>query len=213
MSLFYRMSRGLVRCLLRLLGPTTVIGHDRIPESGGVIIACNHVSLLDPPLVGCSVRRECAFMARHDLWKFRPFGALISRLNAFPVRRNTADRGAIKEAIRRLDEGQVLVLFPEGTRSHDGRLQPAEPGLTMILQRSKAPVIPCALVGPEKMLPHGRRIPNPTRLKVVFGKPYYPSAQATREEVLFAVMDSIARLLIEHRPELPPGHGYRLDGA
>jgi len=101
MTLTYRVIRDAAWLVFKLIGRTRVIGHDNIPTDGPVVVACNHVSYADPPLVGSNIRRECAFMARHDLWKSRFLGGMISRLNAFPVHRDTADRAALRAAPRR----------------------------------------------------------------------------------------------------------------
>ncbi len=209
MTLLYRAARDIVRVAFKIVGRTTVVGYENIPPTGGVIVACNHVSYLDPPLVGSTILRECAFMARHDLWNRPMMGKLISRLNAFPVRRDTADRGAIKEAIGILERGLVLVLFPEGTRSPDGLLQQPQPGLALIVQKSGVPVIPAAVIGPERMLPAGSNRLRMTRLVVAFGPPATFGPGATRDEVLDTVMDRIADLLRVHRPHMGTGRESR----
>jgi len=207
MTATYRVVRSIAWTFFKIAGRSQVIGHENIPESGPAIVACNHVSLLDPPLVGANISRESAFMARHDLWRNRLFGSIISRLNAFPVHRDTADRAALKHAVELLRRGLVLVLFPEGTRSPDARLQVAQPGLALIVQRSGAPVVPTAVVGPELMLPVGTMLPRLTRLKVVFGEPLSFAPNSSREEILDGVMGAISALLQEHRPERSPIRG------
>ncbi len=209
MTLLYRVARSAAWMAFKALGRTRIIGHEHIPDDGGVIVACNHVSYLDPPLVGSSIHRECAFMARHDLWKSKLLGKLISRLNAFPVHRDTADRKALRTAVESLEKGLVLVLFPEGTRSKDGRLQEAQAGVALIIQLSQAPVVPCIVVGPEVMLPVHAKVPRPTQLTVVFGNPIFFTPDSSRDEVLRTVMGSIAGLLTRYRPNLPAGDLYQ----
>jgi len=198
MTLIYRFCHDAAALLYRLYGRRKVIGHEKIPRTGPVIVAANHVSYLDPPLVGSAIQRECAFMARHDLWNNRPLGWLITRLNAFPVHRDTADRAAIRRALEMLARGLVLVLFPEGGRSPDGTLQKAEPGVALIVQKSGAPVVPTALIGPEKMLPRSARRPRRAPLTVAFGDPLYFTPQTPREEVVRGIMRAIAALLTTH---------------
>lgn len=213
MTLLYRLVRNSAWLGYKIVGRTRVIGHRNIPTTGPVILASNHVSFLDPPLVGANVWRECAFMARHDLWRNKLMGALITRLNAFPVHRDTADRAALKHAIHVLRRGLVLVLFPEGTRSTDGMLQAPQPGLALIVQRTGAPVVPTVVVGPEVMLPVGARRLKRCRLQLVFGEPLRFPPTTPREEVLATIMRAIADLLTVHRPELPPGPEHpRHDG-
>jgi 1-acyl-sn-glycerol-3-phosphate acyltransferase len=212
-TLLYRVARDAAWLLFKAIGRTEVVGYEHLPERGGVVVASNHVSYLDPPLVGSNIRRECAFMARHDLWDRRWLGGLISRLNAFPVHRDTADRAAIRQAIDLLNGGLVLVLFPEGTRSPDGLLQEPQPGVALIVQRAHVPVVPTAVVGPEVMLPVGARKLKRTRLRVVFGEPITFEPNTGREEILNTIMDRIADLLRRHRPGLPTGRGDYQPGA
>jgi len=208
MTCLYRVARFAAWAGFKLLGRTRVIGQEHIPSEGGVIVACNHVSYLDPPLVGSNIRRECAFMARHDLWHSRFLGWLISRLNAFPVHRDAADRKALRAAMDVLRRGLVLVLFPEGTRSPDGQLHEAQPGVALIVQMSQAPVVPCAVIGPEVMLPLHSKLVRPAQLTVVFGNPVFFTPDEPREEILRVIMGSIAGLLNQYRPALPPGDLY-----
>lgn len=202
MTLIYRVCRDLAYLGYKAYGRVRVVGLSRVPRTGPVILASNHVSFLDPPLVGSCVRRECAFMARHDLWKSRLLGWLITRLNSFPVHRDTADRAAIRQACDALGRGLALVMFPEGTRSPDGILRDAEAGIALIVQKSGAPVVPVAVIGPERMMPPGAHFPRPTRLTVVFGEPLLFGKQESREAVVGRIMRAIALLLSEHgRPE------------
>ncbi len=198
MNLIYKLVHDGARLFYKLYGRCKVIGHENIPRTGPVIIAPNHVSYLDPPLVGSMMRRECAFMARHDLWNHRAIGWLISHLNAFPVNRDKPDRGTIRKALEMIEKGYPLVVFPEGTRSPDGKLHRGEPGIALLVQKSGAPVVPVALIGPEKMLPPGHSKPVPTRLTVVYGPPLYFTPDSARDEIVAGIMRAIAALLTEH---------------
>ncbi len=195
MRLIYRTARAVVRLWSRIYGRWQVIGREKIPPVGPVIVAANHVSYLDPPLVGSAIDRECAFMARHSLWDNRKLGWLITRLNAFPVHREKPDRAVFRRALEALEKGLVLVLFPEGTRSLDGRLQRGEPGVAFIVQKSGAKVVPCALIGPEKMLPPGAKRLTRARITIVFGDPISFPPEASREEIAASIMRAIAALL------------------
>lgn len=198
MNLVYKLVHDGAKLFYSLYGRCKVIGHENIPVTGPVILAPNHVSYLDPPLVGSMMRRECAFMARHDLWNNRPIGWLITRLNAFPVNRDKPDRGTIRKALDMLAQGYPLVVFPEGTRSQDGTLQRGEPGIALLVQKSGAPVVPVALIGPEKMMPPGSSKPRRTALTVVYGNPLFFTPDSTREEIVTGIMRAIAALLTEH---------------
>lgn len=182
----------------RIYGRARAIGVQNVPKSGGVIVASNHLSYLDPPLIGCFIPRVSSYMARHDLWSNKALGWFITRTNAFPVHRETADRGAIKEAVARLKRGDVLVLFPEGTRSPDGNLQKAEAGVALIVSMSGAPVVPTALIGPEVMWPPGQKKLRRADIKVVYGEPITFERGASREQIVGTIMAEIARLLTEN---------------
>src|ERR1041384_5313229 len=194
----YRTIHFITRTFFKLYGRVEIIDYHKLPKTGAVIAAPNHISYVDPPLVGSVITRECAFMARHDLWDKKILAWVLPRLGSFPVNRGKGDRSAIKKSLEALEKGLCLVLFPEGGRSDDGTLQRAEPGVALIVQKSHAPVVPIALIGPEKMLPVGsgklRRVP----LKVVFGDPIFFTPDSSREEVLRAIMRAIAEMLTEH---------------
>lgn len=198
MNLVYRTIHGLARAFFKLFGRWQIVGHEYIPRTGPVIVASNHVSYLDPPLVGAAIRRECRFMARHDLWEARWLAWFLPRLGAFPVNRDKPGSAAIRQALQALEENKVLVIFPEGGRSEDGVLQRAEPGVALIVQKSGAPVVPTAVIGPEKMLPVGQSKLKRVPLKVVFGNPIFFTPDSSREEILGGIMRAIAALLTEH---------------
>ncbi len=149
--------------------PTTVKGEKNIPKKGGFILACNHVSYLDPVIFGISCPRPLNFMARESLFDNRVFGWLLARVNVFPIKRYSADIGAIKEALRRLKIGSGILLFPEGTRSSDGRIGEGLEGVGFLARKSNAPVIPAFIKGTQKAMPKGAKFVKPARLTVVFG--------------------------------------------
>ena len=197
----YAFVHFLARTFYDLYGSWEIIGHHHIPPSGPVIVTPNHVSYLDPPLVGAAIRRECAFMARHDLWDNKVLNWLLPHLGAFPVRRGEPDRAAMRRALDELARGKVLIMFPEGTRSPDGALQQGEPGVALIVQRSGAPVVPCAVIGSEQMMSPGRSGIRRARLKVVFGHPIPFTRDHSREEIVTTIMRAIADLLAAHGRE------------
>ena len=123
-----------------------IVGVENIPSTKGVIIAANHISLWDPPLIGTFLPRKINFMAKEELFDIPIIGYIIKRLNAFPVKRGTADRVAIKKAISLLKSGECLGLFPEGTRSKDGKLGEAEAGMALIAIKADVPVVPTAVI-------------------------------------------------------------------
>jgi len=136
MRLGYRICRFICQWFCTLCFKARVHGVHRVPTAGGTLLVCNHQSFLDPVLATMALHREGNYMARDTLFHHSFFRRLIEYLNAFPIRRQSADLRAIKESLRRLKRGCVLVLFPEGTRTPDGRIGPLLPGLG---HRSQAP--------------------------------------------------------------------------
>jgi 1-acyl-sn-glycerol-3-phosphate acyltransferase len=199
----YRIVHALTRLFFKIYGRWEIIHYRKLPRTGAVIAACNHVSYLDPMMVGSAITRECAFMARQDLWRRRWLGWLLEKLGSFRVDRGRPDRGAIRKSLDALRRGLCLVIFPEGGRSPDGKLQRAEAGVALIVQKSGAPVVPIAVIGSEIMLPAGQKRLKRTRLAVVFGDAIYFTPDSPRQEILGAVMRAIAELLSAHgRPSV-----------
>lgn len=152
--------------IFKIIFRLEVIGVENIPKTGPVVIASNHASLLDPPLVGSSSSRKVNFMAKEEL--FVPvFGPLCASLGAFPVKRGEVDLNAMKRALQILKNQEVLGIFPEGTRSKTGALGHAEPGALAIANKGKALVVPTAVIGSNLSL---QKTFWP-KVKVVFGEP------------------------------------------
>ncbi len=172
--ILYRVSRFLLIPLFRIIFRLEVKGSDNFPRAGGFILASNHVSYLDPIVLGVACPRQLNFMARHDLFTIPIFGAFIRSVGAFPLRRNSADIVSIKEALRRLRRAGGLVLFPEGRRSPKEVSQDAQPGIGFIAVKSQVPVVPAFIDGTQRALGRNARFIRPTRVRVYFGRPIYP---------------------------------------
>jgi 1-acyl-sn-glycerol-3-phosphate acyltransferase len=136
-------------------------------------VAANHTSFLDPIIVAVAIRRPVHFMAKEELFRFRPFGWLLRQYQVFPVGRRRTDLQAMKRAISLLQRGEVVVIFPEGTRGDGNQLRPARPGIGLIAARSKVAVIPMLHRGTEKILPKDAWFPKPHQILVKFGEPVY----------------------------------------
>jgi 1-acyl-sn-glycerol-3-phosphate acyltransferase len=146
-----------------------------------VILAANHQSFLDPPFVAACLPRETSFMARRSLFEIPLLGPIIVACNAFPIERNTGDVRGVKNAIDRLRSGSALLLFPEGTRSRDGRIGPLKGGIRLLAERAGVPVVPVLVDGAFKVWPKGRPFPRLAgRVWVRFGKPV--STEGSDEE-------------------------------
>ncbi len=151
--MFYEIARDLVSFAYHIVFSIQVVGRENIPqEKSGYIIASNHVSNNDPPVVGITFRGKYTFMAKEELFqKSRIFAWLITKLGAFPVKRGAKDNSAIENALESLNHGRIFVIFPEGTRSKDGELGKAKSGVTLIAAQAKVPVVPVFVkYGPKK---------------------------------------------------------------
>lgn len=204
--MLYRISKALLNLYFRIMGGMTLVGIENVPEKGGVILAPNHVSYADPPAAGCGLRRQVHFMAKEELFRCKPFALWMKAVGTFPVRRGTADRKALKTAIRLLSEGRVLCIFPEGTRGDGNRLGEAELGIGLIALKTHVPIVPVALIG-TKDLSLGRKKTGIRGIKVVYGRPLtfpdlYDAGESRDavEEVGRRTMAAISDLLKEHKP-------------
>ncbi|MEK6680423.1 MAG: lysophospholipid acyltransferase family protein [Nitrospirota bacterium] len=169
--MFYAVFHLIFFIIAKVFFRVKVIGHSNIPKKGGVIIASNHVSYLDPPFVGCVISRRVNYMARDDLFRNPVFAWILRKWKSFPVKRGTGDRGAIKEAVRRLKKGEPMLLFPEGTRSRDGRLREGKAGVGIIVALSGVKVVPAYIKGSEEVLPRDSKRLRFKKVIVSFGKP------------------------------------------
>jgi 1-acyl-sn-glycerol-3-phosphate acyltransferase len=158
-------------------------GLENIPDEGGCILASNHVSYLDPPLTGCGVRkRPVRYMARDTLMSNRFSRWLLLSLLNIPVNREQGGTAALKKGLQALKEGSALGLFPEGTRSPDGNLQPAKGGIGFLMIKSHVPVIPVYIDGSYKAYPKGAKFIKPAKISVHYGKPIQPEEFAALGE-------------------------------
>ena len=177
-------------------------GTDYIPMTGPFVVVSNHASLLDPYLIGYTSRkREVGFMAKEELFRIPIFGWIIRYCGAFPVKRGTHDEAAIQRFHDFLHSGKPLVLFPEGTRTLTGELQPAKKGVGFLLYHAQVPVIPAYIDGTFKCWPKGKWFPKPGKTSVTYGPPiplddlYGEKAdKPVYRKIADRVMDHIARL-------------------
>jgi len=145
-------------------------GQENIIEEGPAIMAANHQSYFDPPLVGITCKNELYYLARKTLFEKKLLGPIISRVNALPVDLSRGDLAAFRSILKLLQEGHRTVIFPEGTRSLTGQIQKARPGIGMIIARTLAPVVPMRIFGSFEAWPKGGKI-RPHPITVVVGKP------------------------------------------
>lgn len=165
--LFYECARVLAQVVLMVFFRFRWRGGRNLPRSGAVLVVANHQSYLDPPLIGCAMgQRHFDFLARAGLFDSRRLGAVITALNSVPVRESGGDPASIREILRRLDRGRVVLIFPEGTRSLDGSIAQFKRGVALLLRKSRCPVLPVGIAGAHEAWPRGGR-PRPWRSPVV----------------------------------------------
>ena len=142
-------------------------GRENIPKDTVAIYASNHRSFADPPLVGTGTRGKCVFMAKEELFKNKLFGGLIRMLGAFPVSRGNDGANVIDVAVKKIEKNRNLIIFPEGTRSRDGKVRRGHSGAAVIAAKTGKPIIPVGVV-------YGDKLKFRTKLTVVYGKPIMP---------------------------------------
>jgi 1-acyl-sn-glycerol-3-phosphate acyltransferase len=186
---WYGVCQQVALVLFALFFRIRVIHRERLPARGGVLVVSNHQSYLDPILVAAGMPRPFHPMARESLFRFPPFAMLIRSLYAFPVRRASADLGAIREAMRRLKDGAVVLMFPEGTRTRDGSIAPLQAGPITIAGRTGVPVVPVVIEGAFEAWPRTCWLPRPHTVRVAFGEPLSPEEMASGDpETLVKVL-------------------------
>jgi len=144
-----------------------VRGRDRVPETGSLIVAANHQSYWDPPLIGSAMKREIHFLAKAELFSPPPFGAVLRAVHCISIRRGMADLSGMTKAIGVLQRHEALLVFPEGTRSQDGELRAARPGIGMLAVHGDAMILPCSIIGSNRP---GRWLQRRSRVRVWFGQ-------------------------------------------
>ena len=204
MNFYYWIGYHLSRLVGRLFFHFRVIHRERMLQSGPVILAMNHQSYLDPPLAGTTCHRAVYFLARRTLLDVPPLGWLLPKLNVIPVNQEGIDRSALKALIRVLNAGNAALVFPEGSRTVDGSLQPAEPGLGLIIAKTLAPVVPMRIFGAHQAWPRGSKKIRLHPITIVVGHPiFFTEADiAERGKDVYQrlserVMNEIAKLTID----------------
>lgn len=172
MTPIYRIGHTLCTAVAELAFRLKIYGRENLIEDGPAIYASNHASYLDPPLVGVACRKELFYLARKTLFEKPVVGPLLPRINCIPVDRDRGDVAAVRALLRLLKEGKRVVVFPEGTRSKDGNLQPARAGLGLIIAKSLAPVVPVRVFGSYAALPRSGGI-HFVPITLVVGKPIF----------------------------------------
>jgi 1-acyl-sn-glycerol-3-phosphate acyltransferase len=172
--LWYNLAKTMLQAGESVYFDLRYSGIDNIPATGAVLMVSNHQSHLDPPLIGSGCPRMMSYIARETLFRFRPFGWLIRSYNAISLDRDGTGLAGIKETLKRLKRGHIVLLFPEGTRSRDGKVGRFRPGFSTLALRSGAAILPTAIEGAYAAWPRGRRFPRPGPVRVHYGTPILP---------------------------------------
>jgi 1-acyl-sn-glycerol-3-phosphate acyltransferase len=210
----YRRLRYWIYCLLRpmfllffkILARLKVEGLENVPKSGPALMVSNHIHNVDPVLLEAVFPRPVRFMAKKEVFSVPVISWIARATDSFPVDRGAADRSALRAAEARLNDGSIVGLFPEGTRSTTGGLKEVFPGAAMIALRSNVPIIPTAIIGTDTLPFNGKkgRRPGPWKATVRIGKPFFLQRQTDEgrkpdlAELTDQMMIEVARLLPEH---------------
>lgn len=188
---FYDFAKAFVQGLARLIWRARATGEQNVPATGALIVACNHVSYLDPPFMGSFCPRRISYMAKKELFEIPLLGPIIRALGAYPVDRHGSATAAIKRSLSVLESGGAIGIFPEGTRNRSGDVQP-QTGVALLAALGGAPVVPACILGSDRALRLGK-------ITVAFGAPLSlpPGRKATREDLAkftTDIMNAIDRL-------------------
>jgi len=195
MKILFWTGWAFFRLVAAIVFRVKIIGAENIPDSAAFILASNHISYYDPPLVGCCCKREVFFFTKKELFRFKPFGAILLRVNALPVNRAAIDRAAIETAVEVLKKGYGLTMFPEGTRSKTDGFLPVKPGVGMIARQAVVPIVPAYIHGANQLW---NCFLGRTHLSVSYGKPipaeWVKSVDASKEGYESIANEIISRI-------------------
>jgi len=200
-TLTYRVAHAIVGLTIKPIFRLRAEGQQHIPKDGPVLIASNHLSVLDPIVIAYGVPRPVAYVAKAELFRLPVLSFILPRLFAIPLERGAGDLSAVKAAIRALKQGLAFGIFPEGTRSRDGKLQPFKTGAAAIAIRTGAKVVPAAVIGTDKAWPVGKG-PKPFRpITVRYGPPLDFSDQKLDKKSLQAATERLQAAVASLLPE------------
>jgi 1-acyl-sn-glycerol-3-phosphate acyltransferase len=198
--LVWKSLQSLARILSTVLFDLRVEGLEHIPPAGGAIIACNHQSYFDPIAISVQLRRPLCYIAKSELFQNPFMNWLLRSVGAFPVHQGAGDVGAVRQSIQRLREGRLLNIYPEGSRTEDGKIGRLERGIALIDRRAHVPVIPAVIVGAYEAWPIHRRFPRLSPIRIRFG-PALKLADLNSHQIVAHVDQTLRRMFDELRGE------------
>jgi 1-acyl-sn-glycerol-3-phosphate acyltransferase len=208
--MLYTISKFIARVLCTPYFRLRVEGREHIPKEGGCILVANHVSFLDPILIGAVMPRKVHYLTYAVYYYARLLHWYCKRAYCIPIKKDGKDISGLKKALRLLKSGNVVGIFPEGKRSWTGQLQPAEPGVALIALRAGVPVLPVGICGAYEAFPRGSKFPRPRRITIIFGKPFQIDEQIAiqkntqKSEVQQHVLDLIMSRIADVCPATSP---------
>ncbi len=209
--LWYNFLRACLRMAFLATCRMRVRGQENEPRHGGALVLSNHQSHLDPMLIGISFRRRMNYLARKTLFDFAPLRWLIRSLDAIPIDREGVGLSGLKETLQRLKRGEMVLLFPEGTRTHDGEVAPLKPGFVALARRGKVPLLPVAVDGAFDAWPRTKLFPRPATINIQIGQPITTAELADyTDEALIAELERRIRCCQRRaRQAVRRGDGHR----
>lgn len=198
LALYRGLKWGVVRPLLHGIFRGQVYGQELVPPQGPALVVSNHASYFDPPFLSCAMARPVAFMAKEELFHIPLLGPAIRLYGAYPVKRGSGDRGAVRAALTALNDGWLVGIFLEGTRTGNGRIEQPKLGAAMIAAKAQVPLIPVSLAGVEQIFQPGSPWPRPVPLTIRIGTAIAPppkSKKAALEAVTQACQEKIHEML------------------
>ena len=191
----WKMAQTLVRIWGSVWFDLKVFGVDNVPRTGGALIVSNHQSFLDPALLGVRLPRTMSYMAKSELFENRLLSWLIRSLGAFPVRQGAGDIRAIKETVQRLQEGRILNIFPEGSRTETGEILPMEPGVALVARKAAVPIVPAAIIGSFEAWPKGTTLFRMHPVRIAYGPPL--DVKGMKADAIIRLIDAAIRTLYD----------------
>ncbi|PSF38956.1 1-acyl-sn-glycerol-3-phosphate acyltransferase [Aphanothece hegewaldii CCALA 016] len=181
--LYHLLKWSLITPLFNAYFRGKIYGAQNVPLKGSLIIVSNHASYFDPPFLSCAMRRPVAYMAKEELFKIPLLSQGISLYGAYPVKRGTSDRNAIRAALNTLQQGWAAGIFLDGTRTLDGRITEPKLGAALIAAKANVPLLPVSLWGTEKILLKGSPLPRPVPITIRIGELISPPSSTKREDL------------------------------
>lgn len=200
--LLYRVIRAILVAFCKTFWRLKIDGATNIPAKGPFVLAPVHRSNVDTPLVACVTTRRLGFMGKDSMWKIAWIGKIFTALGAYPVHRGTADRDALRRTVERLQTGEPVVIFPEGTRQIGPLVQPLFEGAAYVALKTGAPIVPVGIGGSEAAMPKGSKMIRPVKVRIVVGEPLLPPPVAEGERAPRRVVKELTEQLHGRLQEL-----------